>query len=274
MAWGPAKPLGKVALHTEEGLLPGTLYTFAVTAVDASGNESLKSNLVNAIPLAGVDTTPPDVPHELTAVAGMQSIGLSWQAVESGDAAGYHVYTSHDLGVTWSSPPATVTGTTYSALNLEAGVPYTFTVTALDSSGNESAKSSPVTSVPLPGIDVTAPAAPVGLSAAAGAGQVDLLWMASSEPDLAGYRIHTSIDHGATWGPPSVTVTGTTYTVTQLTYGVTYTFAITALDLSGNESPKSSVVQAVPLAEPDHTAPAVPSELAASIVSGKVSGAA
>lgn len=270
LSWGLAKPIGNLTQHTAEPLHPGTLYTFAITSVDAAGNESAKSTFVNARPLAEVDRSAPAVPGGLTASAGMKNIGLSWNAVTDTDLAVYRIYSSTDNGATWSPTAATVTGTTYSAINLTPGVPYTFAVTAVDNSGNESAKSAGVTAVPIAGIDVTPPAVPGGVAAAAGVGKADLQWIAGNETDLAGYRIYTSMDHGVTWGPASVTVTGTTYTVTQLTYGVLYSFAVTALDLSGNESTKSTMVSVTPLAAPDSLPPAVPLGLIAAAGVDKV----
>ena len=66
-------------------------------------------------------------------------------------------------------------------------------------------------------------------------GDVRLNWRANGESDLASYRIYygtSSRDYG-----PGIPVQGTTqYTVRDLTDNVTYYFAVTAVDTSGNES--------------------------------------
>lgn len=72
------------------------------------------------------------------------------------------------------------------------------------------------------------------LVAEATAGSVALAWDSNSEPDLAGYRIH----YGTAAAPYSnlVDVTTTSATISNLVNGVTYTFAVTAYNTSGNES--------------------------------------
>jgi hypothetical protein len=73
------------------------------------------------------------------------------------------------------------------------------------------------------------------------AAQVTLTWNANTESDLAGYRIH----HGTTSGSYSAHIdvhNVTSYTVTGLTEGLTYYFAATAYDASGNESGYSNEV--------------------------------
>lgn len=72
------------------------------------------------------------------------------------------------------------------------------------------------------------------LVAEATAGSVALAWDSNSEPDLAGYRIHygtAAVPYGNL-----VDVTTTSATISNLVNGVTYTFAVTAYDTSGNES--------------------------------------
>jgi len=82
----------------------------------------------------------------------------------------------------------------------------------------------------------------------AAAGQVTLAWDANTEPDLSGYRIYYGTASG-TYGTPINVGNVLTYTVTGLTDGLTYYFALTAYDTFGNESGYSNeVVYAVPSA--------------------------
>ncbi|MEO8045252.1 MAG: fibronectin type III domain-containing protein [Spartobacteria bacterium] len=69
------------------------------------------------------------------------------------------------------------------------------------------------------------------------AGTVTLTWNANQEPDLAGYRVH----YGTVAKPYSYTVESTAPTaeVSGLKTGVTYTFAVTAFNTAGGESPYS-----------------------------------
>src|SRR5438477_10705124 len=86
------------------------------------------------------------------------------------------------------------------------------------------------------------PAAPTGVSAQAGDAQVTVLWDAVS--GAIGYRVYSGIGalsaHTDAGGASS-------FTLTALTNGVTYSFAVTALG-PGGESARSATVAATPQA--------------------------
>ncbi len=93
---------------------------------------------------------------------------------------------------------------------------------------------------------LAAPAAPAGLSARAGSGQVSLSWSAS--PGATSYDIYRSIHkdgEGAT--PIQVGVKATTFTDTRLTNGTRYYYEVTAVNEAG-QSGKSAEVAARPAA--------------------------
>jgi fibronectin type III domain protein/calcineurin-like phosphoesterase family protein len=99
---------------------------------------------------SGADTIPPSVPAGLAATpAGTSEIDLSWTASTDNPGgsgvAGYRIYRS-DHG---STPLATVTGTSYADLGLLPATTYTYTVSAFDQAGNESAQSQPVSATTL-----------------------------------------------------------------------------------------------------------------------------
>lgn len=87
-----------------------------------------------------------------------------------------------------------------------------------------------------------APSVPTGLAATAGDTQVSLSWNGSaSSVGIAGYRVFRN-------GSQVAQVTSTTDTDTGLTDGVTYSYAVAAVDTSGAVSALSSVVSATPQA--------------------------
>jgi chitodextrinase len=89
-----------------------------------------------------VDTTPPPVPTGLTATAVSASeIDLAW--VASTDAVGYKIYRN---GVFYFDRFG---GTTFNDTNLTAKTTYTYTVSAYDSAGNESAQSAAASATTL-----------------------------------------------------------------------------------------------------------------------------
>ena len=71
-------------------------------------------------------------------------------------------------------------------------------------------------------------------------GTVVLVWNANTETDVAGYRVH----YGTATAPYSSTVSVSypTATISDLTDGYTYTFAVTAYNTAGAESPYSTSV--------------------------------
>ena len=84
----------------------------------------------------------------------------------------------------------------------------------------------------------------LAFTANARAGQVTLAWDANTEPELGGYKLY----YGQTSGNYTWSVDAgnqTTYTLTGLTAGQTYYFAVKAYDRLGqNESAFSNAVQA------------------------------
>src|ERR687896_447603 len=98
--------------------------------------------------------------------------------------------------------------------------------------------------------DTTAPAAPTGLTASPGNGQVALDWANNSEADLAGYRVYRS----SAGGPFSLVAspTASAHTDTGLTNGVNYSYYVTAVDSNAppNESAPSATASATPVPPP------------------------
>lgn len=98
----------------------------------------LLSATVGGVNYQGGDTTPPSVPANLSAApASATEIDLSWDpSTDDVAVAGYKVYDS--LGTYLKS----VTTTSTSITGLASSTPYCFSVSAYDTSDNESAKSS------------------------------------------------------------------------------------------------------------------------------------
>jgi len=121
----------------------GSPYRYFVQALMGELQQSEVSATVSVTP---ADTFPPAIPVGLMAVAGVNSIELVWQRNTEDDFAGYHVYRSTDGGA-----PQPIAGPldapTFSDRTVEAGKKYSYTVTATDRNGNESARSTPAEAV-------------------------------------------------------------------------------------------------------------------------------
>jgi len=115
----------------------GAPYRYYVQALVGELRQSEISAIAGVTPL---DTFPPAVPAGLTAVAGVNSIELAWDRNTEDDFAGYQVYRS--IG---GDAPQRIAGPidapTFSDRTVEVGKKYSYTVTATDRNGNESARS-------------------------------------------------------------------------------------------------------------------------------------
>jgi|GEM_PF-5685577 len=244
--WQVYEDAGRATERVVNDLTNDTTYRFALSAYDISGNESALSATVSATPASAGDTVAPEAPTGLVAVPGTNEVGLSWTASEESDLGGYTIYQSDDQGDTWNELADVGSSTSYTVIGLVNGQAYWFAVSAYDLSGNESDHSDHVEATPNAATDTLPPAVPSGLSAVPGNEAIALFWMANAEEDLGGYKIYQSVDGGATWDSGTERGPVASYTVTGLTPGHTYTFAVTAVDTSGNESDKSAAISAVP----------------------------
>ena len=126
----------------------GTTYFYALTAVDASGNESDFSDEVSATPELELDNTPPDAPTGLSANPGDASVALDWADNTEPDLAGYRIYRSTSSGSNGSALTPDPVGSSYSDSGLDNGTTYFYVVTAVDTSGNESVDSIEASATP------------------------------------------------------------------------------------------------------------------------------
>ncbi len=95
--------------------------------------------------------------------------------------------------------------------------------------------------------DTTPPATPTGLVASAGDGVVDLDWDDNTESDLSGYNVYRSETGEAPWTLLNTSLVGvSSYTDQTVTNGVSYTYAVSAVDDSQNESGLSASASATP----------------------------
>ena len=142
---------------------------------------------------------------------------------------------------------------TNSYLVYTSTIPYSYTVTAYDASGNSSAQSAAVTTNNL-SADTTPPSTPGNLTATATApNKVSLAWgLSTDNSKVAGYKIYRNdVKISAT--------SGTTFINLNLIPGTTYVYSVEAYDISGNVSARTAGVSVTtPL---DTVAPTTPRSL-------------
>lgn len=132
--------------YTDQGLNASTSYSYNVYAIDAAGNQSSASNTASATTAANApaaDTQAPSAPGSLRvdAVSG-SSIALGWNAAS--DNVGVTAYRVYRNG----AAVATINALSWTDSSLAAGTTYSYTVTALDAAGNQSASSNMVSATP------------------------------------------------------------------------------------------------------------------------------
>lgn len=102
--------------------------------------ESEPSAVVSITPK---DEFPPAVPVALTALAGIDSVELSWDRNTEEDLKGYRMYRAVEAGPL-AGVAALVEEPSYSDKTVIPGKKYRYAVSAIDQAGNESAKSAPI----------------------------------------------------------------------------------------------------------------------------------
>ena len=220
---------GVTSPSVQTGLTDATNYFYIVTAVNSAG-ESPASTQVAATTLpATLPATAPATPPAVSAAAGSGQVTLSWPAVAG--ATFYNVYWSTTSGV------LTTTGTVISGVSspfvhtgLAASTTYFYVVTAGNSAGQSAAstQASATTNAPA----ATVPAAPQGLTALGGVGQVTVSWSAAATATSYNlYRGTTSAVSVAT-GTKFTDVTSP-LTQTGLASGSTFFYVVTAVNGTG-----------------------------------------
>lgn len=223
--------------YTVSNLAANVVYSFQITAVDTSNNESPKSQAV----IYTYDTKPPAVPSGLIVNSGNGKASLSWTSnTTDSDIKQYNIYKDGAYFNSVQHPAAA-----FEVNGLNNGTSYSFQVSATDYNGNESAKSAAVKATPQIPADTTPPDKPTGLKATAGDGKVSLSWSPNTESDLSSYKVYRNASYVG-----SVIAPAHAYTASYLNNGEIYSFEVSAVDTSGNESFRSAIVTAKPIAVP------------------------
>ncbi len=201
-------------------------------------------SLTSSIPANGASSVPTNVK-------------LAFNFSEAMDEATLELSSNPSITLGTVNWNASSTGLAFDNSPLTPSTTYTLTLKAKDVAGNALA----ATSLSFSTSDVsdtTAPGTPTGLVATPADGQVTLTWQANSENDIAGYTVYLGTSQDTL--EPKDFVTTNSKTVTGLSNGTTYFFAIDAVDKAANKSDKTKPVSATPsVATSDVTAPKIQS---------------
>jgi hypothetical protein len=126
-----------VPSYLDQTTVYGTTYTYLVVGVASDTQQSLPSGSASITP---ADIFPPAAPTGLRAVAGPQSIELSWTRNGEPDFAGYRIFRSAGGGP-FVMLRDELDAPAFSDRDIAAGGRYTYAVEAIDMLGNVSARS-------------------------------------------------------------------------------------------------------------------------------------
>ncbi len=236
--------------HMVTGLEDDAEYSFMIRAVNASG-DGAATDWVTATP---ADSCPSVLsPTNLSLAPRSDGFVVTWTAptdvFRNGWTLSYGKTGESSTSVTISNAAATSRTLT----GLDANTEYEISLTATHSTYNPSAVCPPgfrVKATGTTGATVAKPAAPTGLSAEAGNGQVELTWTDPDDDSITRYQVRQK-KGGAAWGSwtaiPDSDADTTTHTVTGLTNDSEYRFRIRARNSGGNGA-ASAVVEATPSA--------------------------
>jgi len=258
----PDTPIGTSTTtnYRDEGLSNGVTYYYWVSAVNSKG-EGQVGDMVTAVPAA-----VPSPPRNFQLTEGVGYVDLSWDVPSdpgSSPITSYSIYRGATSNI--QSPMYTlITGTTFRDSNITNGVTYYYWVSAVSNSGI--GERSTVLTI-TPAMERTTPSVPQNLNAELQNGTVSLRWAAPNSDGgatITQYLIYRGLTETNLVQIGSATEL--LYNDTNTIKGVTYYYAVSAVNEEG-EGARSGVYEVtVPLS----SVPSVPLDLKAEFVNGKV----
>ena len=236
--------------YTIAGLSCANSYSVSVAAFDKTGNRSGLRTIIAptaqcaVAPAPSSDSQPPTAPGPLTQTSSSANqLSVAWVgSTDDGGVVGY--------GVTFDGSYAgSAMSTTYTFTGLTCGTSHSVSIDAVDAAGNRSTATTGIVAsapcpLPPPPPPPTAPAAPTGLTVSAvSASGATLAWIPT--PGASSYRVYL----GSTTQGDTV---ATTFDLTGLTCGTTYTVGVDARNSTGasTKTTTSLVSQACPVPPP------------------------
>ena len=235
--------------YTAKNLTNGKEYKFLVQSYTGKWSSSSTKYLVSATPKN--DSVIPEV----TATAGDGQVTLTWNAVEGAKKYAVAIYENGKYTVLAD----TLTGTTYTAMNLTNGKEYKFLVQSYVGKWSSTNTKYLVFATPKSGSVI--PEA----TATAGDGQVTLEWNAVD----GATKYAVAIYENSKYTVLTDTLTGTTYTANNLTNGKEYKFLVQSYTSKWSSTSTKYLVSATPVGSAAPVSSVIP-EVTATAGDGQV----
>jgi fibronectin type 3 domain-containing protein len=224
-----SKP-GPVSDHVPAEEWIGKTIILAVRATGPKGRPSAWSNPVSLAVIPPLET--PSVPKPQNAAKGVE---LTW----TGTGPRYRIFRAEGDGQ--PQPLAESAGPPYLDETTAYGTRYRYLVQAIASDKQWSEVSEPAAITP---VDTFPPAVPEGLSAVPTPQTIELAWTRNTETDFRGYNIYRSVDNGQ-FTLIAMLIQDPAYSDSKIDAGKRYRYAVSAVDLAGNESIRSAPEEAI-----------------------------
>ncbi len=226
--------LGKTVTQYIDKALPDGRHYYYMFAVDEAGNISAESARMEI----NIDTHPPTavITEPLAGTVFEKDVRLTAECGDTDVASVQFEYMRKDSSqwLALGNPATLLPYTAFigpSVLGANYGE-YEIRAVAIDNAGH--IDPAPMSVIVRYG-DLTPPSPPVNVVSRADGNSVNITWNGNTEPDLAGYDVYSVMQDGTKNKISSSIVTAANYTIANLSEG-RYTFEVTAVDTSNNES--------------------------------------
>ena len=214
------------ASHTVTDLAAGKSHTFTIAAVAGSTESTVSEQTTAAVP------TPPAVDGLMVASIGAGQVRLAWTASSSAGVTGYKIRQTVDATET-EIDVSGMAAASHTVTGLTNGKSHSFTIAAVAGS-TESTQSTAVTAIPGVPQNVRAAVSEDAAGTAGSRQQVVLSW--TEVVGAASYKVYQDSTALA------ATITGATHTLSGLTDGQSYSFTVSFVNSSNQESAQSAAV--------------------------------
>jgi hypothetical protein len=130
-------PIAELSFN-DTSMVLGQTYYYVVRSVINSPEGPIESFDSQEYEARNVDTYPPKIPTEVTAISNGQSISIVWLPNTESDLSGYYVYRSGEERTYKKLTEQIITTASFIDASVEKGKTYYYRVKASDKSGNES----------------------------------------------------------------------------------------------------------------------------------------
>jgi len=223
-------------------------FTIGLKVVDNRGKNSEFSQLISVEP-----KMVPKPPLELAAVVHKDKIAVTWKAAEQvddqaaqADVKGYNIYRYTEANRPQKLNTLLLTVTSFEDKLFSFGIRYRYFVRTSASETPPFLESVNSAEFEVLAADTFPPAAPTGLSAIAGEGEISLSWNPNQEPDLTGYKVWRKKRAETDYQLLTAEIQeGNSYTDSVVEKNVLYDYTVTAYDGSDNQSAEAEKVSVI-----------------------------